>query len=197
MLTKDELIAFEANIADRYNRAEIPYPVHLSKGNEDELIDIFQDFKQGDWVFNSWRSHLHALLAGVPEEKVRAAILGGRSMTLCWPEYRIFCSAIVGGVIPIAVGVAWQIKKMGGNEQVFLFLGDMTACTGIAHECSNYVMGHNLPLKIIIEDNGKSVCTDTKSVWGGIKPMITGDDHYQWDLSTHFPHAGAGKRIQF
>ncbi len=195
------LIEFEEDIARRFNNAEIPYPIHLSGGNEQALINIFEDFKQGDWVFNSWRSHYHALLAGVPPEKVRAAILAGRSMTLCWPEHNFFCSAIVGGVIPIALGVAWQIKRCGGNEKVFLFMGDMTACTGIAHECSNYAMGHDLPLKIVVEDNGKSVCTDTASVWGkesvmwgGDKPFISAE-YYRWNLP--WPHSGAGKRIQF
>lgn len=196
MISKNELIAFEQDIADRYNRAEIPYPVHLSKGNEDNLIDIFQNFKQGDWIFNSWRSHLHALLAGVPPEKVRVAILTGRSMTLCWPEHRMFCSAIVGGIIPIAVGVAWQIKRSGGKERVFCFLGDMTAQTGMAMECWNYAKEHDLPIVWIVEDNGKSVCTPTKDVWPeyrGIQP----DYYYQWDLSAHFPHAGAGRRVNF
>lgn len=195
-MTPDELIAFEEDIANRFNRAEIPYPIHLSKGNELQLIEIFKDFRKGDWVFNSWRSHLHALLAGVPPEKVRAAILGGRSMTLCWPEHRMFCSAIVAGIIPIALGVAWQIKHMGGKERVFLFLGDMTAQTGMAMECHNYAKEHDLPVVWIVEDNSKSVCTNTKDVWPeyrGIKP----DHYYQWDLSQHYPHSGAGKRIEF
>lgn len=191
-----ELIDFEEDIARRFNNAEVPYPIHLSKGNELQLINIFKDFRQGDWVMNSWRSHLHAILAGVPPEKVRAAILGGRSMTLCWPEHRMFCSAIVAGVIPIALGVAWQIKKMCGKERVFLFLGDMSAQTGMAMECHNYAKEHSLPIVWIVEDNGKSVCTNTKDVWPeyrGIKP----DYYYQWDLSAHYPHSGAGRRIMF
>lgn len=198
-----ELIDFETSIAESFNRAEIPYPVHLSGGNEQFLIDIFKDFRPGkDWVFNSWRSHLHALLAGVPAEKVRAAIMAGRSMTLCWPEHRMFCSAIVGGVIPIAVGVAWQIKKMGGDEKVYLCVGDMTARTGIMHECVRYAVFHKLPLVVIIEDNGKSVCSDTKKTlgvdWEDISDLGWIPDHYyQWDLSDHYPHSGAGKRIQF
>jgi pyruvate dehydrogenase E1 component alpha subunit len=196
LLTASELIDFEQDIAERFNRAEIPYPIHLSKGNEEALINIFKDFKEGDWIFNSWRSHLHALLAGVPAEKVRSAILKGRSMTLCWPEHRMFCSAIVGGVIPIALGVAWQIKQMGGKEQVFLFVGDMTSQTGMALECFNYSRFHKLPLVWICEDNGKSVCTDTRETLGGFQ-KLDWNYYYQWNLSAHYPHSGAGKRIQF
>lgn len=196
MITAEEMIAFEKDIGERFNRAEILYPIHLSKGNEAQLIEIFKDFKQGDWVFNSWRSHLHALLAGVPPEKVRKSILAGRSMTLCWPEHHFFCSAIVGGVIPIAVGVAWQIKQRAGNERVFLFVGDMTSQTGMALECFNYSRQHGLPVVWICEDNGKSVCTDTKDALGGFQ-KLGWDHYYQWDLSQHYPHAGAGHRVQF
>lgn len=196
MMTAQELIDFEADIAQRFNNAEIPYPIHLSKGNEQPLIEIFKDFHQGDWVFNSWRSHLHALLVGVPPEKVREAIIKGRSMTLCWPEHHMFCSAIVGGVIPIAMGVAWQIKHRGGSERVYLFVGDMTSQTGMALECYNYAKYHELPLIWIVEDNNKSVCTNTRETLGGFQ-CLDWDYYYQWDLSEHYPHAGAGKRVQF
>ncbi len=195
MLTKEELIAFEADIAAEFNAGHIRAPIHLSGGNEDQLIDIFKDFRLGDWVFSSWRNHYHALLAGVPEGKVKRQIMAGRSMTVCSPEHCFFSSAIVAGCIPIAMGVAWEIKRRKGKEKVWCFIGDMTACTGIAHECSNYAIEHGLPLKMIVEDNGKSVCTDTKSVWGGDKPMISADIYYEWGLP--WPHSGSGKRINF
>ena len=201
MLSKEELIAFEADVAKDFNLGLIRAPIHLSGGNEDQLLEIFKDFRKGDWVFSSWRNHYHALLAGIPPEEVKRQIMAGRSMTVCSPEHRFFSSAIVGGCIPIAMGVAWQIKRMGGKGKVWLFIGDMTACTGIAYECSNYAMGHDLPLRIIVEDNGKSVCTDTASVWGkesvmwgGDKPFISAE-YYRWNLP--WPHSGAGKRIQF
>lgn len=197
--TVQELKDFENTIAESFNCGEIRFPIHLSAGNEQFLIDIFRDFRPGkDWAFNSWRSHLHALLAGVPPEKVRTAIMTGRSMTLCWPEHRMFCSAIVGGVIPIAIGVAWQIKQSGGDEKAYLFIGDMTARTGIAYECITYARLNKLPLVVVVEDNGKSVCTITDEAWGGDAPLpYKPDYYYQWDLSQHFPHSGAGRRIQF
>lgn len=194
-----ELKDFENSIAAEFNAGNIRFPIHLSAGNEQQLLDIFKDFRDGDYLLNSWRSHLHALLAGVPPEKVKAAIMQGRSMTLCWPEHRMFCSAIVGGVIPIALGVAWQIKRAGGSEHVWLFLGDMSARSGIAYECITYARINELPLVVVIEDNGKSVCTDTNEAWGGKMESspYEYDYYYHWDLSAHWPHSGAGKRIQF
>ncbi len=108
--TVEKLRNFEASIADLFNSGKIKAPVHLSDGNEEDLIEIFKDFKQGDWIFCSWRSHYQALLAGVPEEDVEAEIIAGRSIALCFPKYNFYSSAIVGGQIPLAVGVSVSIK---------------------------------------------------------------------------------------
>ena len=41
----------------------------------------------------------------------------------------------------------------------------MTAETGIMHECLKFSMNKNLPIHFIVEDNGKSVCTNTRKAW--------------------------------
>ena len=197
-MTREELEAFEADIAESFNRGEIRAPVHLSGGNADQVIDIFRDFKEGDFCFSTWRSHWHALLAGVPPEKVRAAIMAGRSISLNFPEHRFYSSAIVAGCCPIALGVAWQIKRTREKNRVWLCLGDMAALTGLSFECENYARWHNLPLVFVVEDNGKSVTTDTREAWGGsFKGEVgVGEKRYvKYDLP--FPHAGAGVRVSF
>ncbi len=109
----------------------------------------------------SWRSHYQCLLKGVPRQELKAEIMAGHSITLCFPRYRVLSSAIVGGIIPIAVGTALGIKRRGERARVHCFMGDMTAETGIAHEAIKYSTNHQLPIRFIVEDNGKSVCTDT------------------------------------
>jgi len=195
-MTPEELIAFEADIAAEYNAGKIRYPVHLSGGNENQLIDIFKNFKKGDWVFSTWRNHWHALLAGIPKEEVKRQIMAGRSMTVSSVEHNFFSSAIVAGCCPIALGVAWALKRQGSENKVWLFLGDMAACTGIAHECRNYAVMHDLPLRIVIEDNGKSVCTYTGVTWGKSQYVMANCDYYHRYVLP-WPHAGAGQRIQF
>src|SRR5260370_4485620 len=150
----EDLIAFEDEIAECFNRGEIKAPVHLAGGNERQLIDIFRDIRPADWVCGTWRAHYHALLKGVPRESVRAAILDGRSIALCFPDHRVLCSAIVGGIMPIALGIAWAIKRRGGSEWVYCFIGDMAAQTGIAHETMKYAAAFEVPITFIIEDNG-------------------------------------------
>lgn len=200
MMTSKELIDFESEIAELFNQAKIRAPIHLYSGNEDQMIRIFQDVRPEDWVMCSWRSHYQCLLKGVPPAQVRQEILDGRSISLCFPRYRIVSSAIVGGIIPIAVGVALSIKRQGGTARVHCFMGEMTAETGIAHEAIKYSRNHALPIRFIVEDNAKSVCTDTREAWNqpvlsheaNHDPLIT---HYHYE--TKYPHAGAGVRVQF
>ena len=203
MLTKEELIEYENDIAATFDAAKIKAPIHLYNDNEEQMIEVFKKHNIGeeDWVLGSWRSHYQCLLKGVPKDELKKAILQGRSISLCFKEYRVLCSGIVTGAVPIAVGVALGIKKSGGSNRVFCFMGDMTSETGVAHECIKYSRNHKLPIHFIIEDNNKSVCTDTRKTWGMDKLTYEGvsDEYvtyYKYNLDK-YPHAGAGKRVQF
>ena len=199
-MTKEELIAFENEIAALFNAGKIRAPVHLYFGNEEQIINVFRTIRAQDWVFCSWRSHYQCLLKGVPKELVRAEILAGRSISLCFPAHRIYSSAMVGGVLPIAVGAAMSIKRRGEDARVHCFLGDMTAETGIAHETIKYSRNHRLPIHFIVEDNEKSVCTDTREVWNQPRLSFEGADYEYvsyYRYQTRYPHAGAGVRVQF
>lgn len=193
--TPATLQAFEREVADSFNRGEIHAPIHLAGGNEQELIDIFEDIQPQDWVCGTWRSHYHCLLKGVPPEQVRTAIARGRSIAMCFHVYRVICSALVGGILPVALGLAWAAKRMGHREQVWCFIGDMAAATGLAHECMWYATGHDLPLNLVIEDNGLSVATNTAAVWGLDRPdKATGwaNRVYRYPYTLTWPHVGTG-----
>jgi len=203
MYTAEELIEFENEMAQCFNDARIKAPVHLYDGNEEQMIEVFKNNNIGseDWVLCSWRSHYQCLLKGVPKEKLKQAILDGRSISLCFKEQRVLSSGIVTGVLPIATGIALDIKRKGGTNRVYCFMGDMTSETGIAHECIKYARAHELPIHFIVEDNGKSVCTDTRATWNLEK--LTYEDksddyvtYYKYALDK-YPHAGAGTRVQF
>ena len=195
-MTKDELIAFEEGIAKDFNSGLIRYPIHLDNGNEDGLIDIFKDVKPQDWVFVSWRGHYKALLKGVPPDELRAAIHRGESMALRFDQYRVYGGAIVGGMIPIALGTAMAIKRSGADEHVWLFIGDMAAESGIAYETHKYAHNFKLPISFVIEDNEVSVCTNTREAWGLDTPNYLVDMR-RLKYQSKYPHAGSGTRIQF
>ena len=198
--SKNTLIKFEEEMANLFNSGKIKAPIHLYYGNEVELIKIFKKVKNKDWVFCSWRSHYQCLLKGVPSKDVKKEIISGKSISLCFPKYNIYSSAIVGGVIPIALGVALGLKKKKSNEMVYCFVGDMTSETGIMHESLKYAMNFNLPIKFVIEDNNLSVCTNTRKTWN-LKRLTNQNKSNKFILyykyKSKYPHAGAGKRVQF
>lgn len=195
-MNAEQLIAFETEIAELFNVGKIKAPVHLSHGSEEPLIRIFKDIRPQDWVLCSWRSHYQCLLKGVPAAELREEILAGRSIALCFPDYRILSSAIVGGTLPIAVGLGMGIKRSGEDARVHVFIGDMTAETGIFSECFKYANNWDLPVYFHIEDNGRSVCTNTQESWGTVGSSRNQIDRFSYDPSK-YPHAGAGKRVQF
>jgi pyruvate dehydrogenase E1 component alpha subunit len=199
LLTKEQLIAFEDDIAECFNNAMIKAPIHLYYGNEEQMIDIFEKVQPEDWVFCTWRSHYQCLLKGVPQEQIKKDILEGKSITLCYPEHNVYSSAIVTGNIPIATGMALDIKRKDQTNHVWCFVGDMTSETGTFFENWKYAVNFDLPITYIIEDNGKSVCTETRKTWNTDELFFAKETrkiiYYQYE--TKYPHAGAGKRIQF
>src|SRR3990167_5700048 len=192
MVTKEELIEFEAEVCQMFNDGKLRSPVHLSGGNEDQVIEIFKQIKPTDWVFSTYRSHYHTLLHGIDKEWLRNWILDNKSIHVMNSEHKFITSAIVGGTLPTALGVAMGINlknhKFRNNERfveangltsgalngkpvrlddthVFVFIGDMTGHTGVFWECINYAHNHKLPITFVIEDNGLSTDTPTAEVW--------------------------------
>lgn len=198
--TVELLKDFETKVAEAFNGGSIKAPVHLSDGNESQMIEVFKCVKAEDWVFCSWRSHYQCLLKGVPEADVFDEILAGRSIALGFPEFRVFSSAIVGGQVSIAVGAALAEKIKGSKSRVWCFLGDMTAEIGISQTSIRYAINHELPITFVVEDNGLSVMTDTRQTWGTELlnfELIESDHVVFYKYKSKYPHAGAGVRVQF
>jgi TPP-dependent pyruvate/acetoin dehydrogenase alpha subunit len=196
----DSLIEFETRIARLFDSGEIPHPVHLASGNEQNLLDIFEGINDEDWIFCSWRSHYHALLKGVDETQLETAIKSGKSIALCFPKNRFYSSAIVAGQIAMAVGVAKAISTSNSSEHVWCFIGDMTSQTGSARVAIEYANNFNLPITFVVEDNNNSVCSDTRNTWGCDSleyEKHTFSNTISYKYISRYPHAGGGKRVQF
>jgi pyruvate dehydrogenase E1 component alpha subunit len=193
---KAGLIQFERKMADHWESGKVKGPIHLSGGNEDELIEIFKYIRKSDWVFSTWRSHYHALLKGVPSEWVEQEILEGRSITLVNKEEKFYSSAIVGAIIPISLGVALANKRDSKDETVWCFIGDMAFETGGFYEAHKYAKRYNLPIRFVVEDNGVSTNTPTAETWNGIKREVP-EDVIWYDYKKEWPHYGTGKWVIF
>ena len=191
-----DLIDFENDIISHWEGGEIKGPIHLSNGNEKELIRIFSKIGIDDWVFSTWRSHYHALLHGMEPDKLKQKILDGKSITIVDKESKFYASAIVTGTLPIALGVAKAIKLQGSDNKVWVFLGDMAFESGIFYEVHKYARNYDLPLYFVVEDNGVSTNTPTLDTWNGIQREIPEDVIY-YQYKSKFPHYGTGKWVVF
>ena len=193
--TEEKLIRFEQEIVDIWEAGKIKGPVHLSNGNEKPLIEIFKRIKETDWVFSTWRSHYHWVLKGLSADYATEIIKEGKSITMCEHEERFYASAIVGGTLPIALGVASAIKKDGGDDKVWVFVGDMSFESGIFYEVHKYARNFNLPLYFVVEDNGVSTYTPTETTWNKKRDIPSDVIHYTY--KSKYPHYGSGKWIVF
>lgn len=202
-ITVEDLISFEEEIAEIFAQGKIRAPVHLRKGREQKLIDIFNDHHIGsdDYVYGFWDSHELALLKGVPRQDVKQAILDGNSISLCFPEYKLFCSGIVGSLMGTATGTAWGLRKQNIKGNVYLFCGEMSSETGSFHEAVKYAVNFDLPVTFVVCDNGLSVMTDTRETWGSAEPWFKNTKYEKkiiyFQYKNEYPHSGLGKLIKF
>jgi len=206
--TVEELISFEEEVATLFKKGKIPFPTHLSGGNEAMLIALFSNIKKADWVFSSHRNHYHYLLKGGNAEKLILELKGKKegicqgkagSMHLTVPELNFYTSAIIGGTCAIAVGVAlslkkrWALKK-GVKPHVWCFVGDGCEDTGHFIEAVRFGNARSLPLTFIIEDNDRAVETTKGERWHNFTP-IKGRNILRYEYKLTYPHVGVGEHV--
>jgi TPP-dependent pyruvate/acetoin dehydrogenase alpha subunit len=195
--TAAELIAFEDRIKLLWEAGDLPFLLHLCGGNEGQLLAIFDGIQPGDWIFSTHRSHYHALLAGIPEDRLEAMIVRGDSMFVFDRERNFLTSSVLAGTCAIAAGVAAAIREAGGTERVWCFLGDGAEDEGHFYEAFCYVTGQDLPCHFIIEDNDRSVDTnilDRRGGWRGAPFRMDwpGGHVRRYHYTPTYPHAGSG-----
>lgn len=210
--TADDLRSFESYIKDLFKQGLVNCPVHLSGGNEDQLIDIFKGIKPHDYVLSTHRNHYHYLLKGGCPYALVEEILGqstgvcrghGRSMHIYDPSINFYTSAIVGGHTGIATGLALGIQRkaeaMGKKwniPHVYCFLGDGGEDTGAFMESQRYAESQGLPVSFIIEDNDLAVETSKKCRWGNYYNRNLFDSNVlRYEYKRTYPHVGIGKHV--
>jgi pyruvate dehydrogenase E1 component alpha subunit len=199
-MTAADLIAFENKIKAKWESGDLPCLLHLSGGNEEQLIEIFKGIRPRDWVFSSHRNHLHALLKGIPPEQLERMIDEGRSMFVFSNDHYFFTSSILAGTCGIAAGVAWDIKQRGGEEHVYCFLGDGACDEGHLWEAAFFVEGHNLPCTFVVENNNRQVDTDIPTRRGAGDVMDAVMNQFKcirrYEYTSTWPHAGSGAKFK-
>ena len=94
--TSSQLIEFVNSIAEAHDKGYLPFMLHLPGGNEEQLIEIFAQIREGDYVLSTHRNMYHALLHGVSPESLKKQIFNGRSMNITDRGKNFYVSAIIG-----------------------------------------------------------------------------------------------------
>jgi len=157
----------EESIADLYPEQEMRCPVHLCAGQEAIAVGVCANLKTDDYIMSNHRSHGHYLAKGGDLKAMMAEIYGkatgcckgkGGSMHLIDLSVNYLGSTpIVGGVIPVATGVAFGIQMRGEDRLAVVFLGDAAAEEGVFSESLNYAALKQLSILYVCENNLYSV----------------------------------------
>ena len=159
--------AVEEEIAKEYPKQEMRCPTHLSIGQEAVAVGVCANLSDHDFVVSGHRAHAHYLGKGGSLNAMIAEIYGkvtgccqgkGGSMHLVDTSVGFMGStAIVGGTIPIGVGLGLSIQTKKEDRISTIFLGEGACEEGVFYESANFTATKNLPVLFICENNLYSV----------------------------------------
>ena len=187
--TPEGLRSFVDKIAEHHDAGRLPFALHLPGGNEEQLIDIFAGINEGDYVLST-QKHVPCTSAWSSSEEVEQKILSGRGMFMFDRERNFYVSAIIGGPVAIAVGIAWALKR-GFYSGVYCFLGDGTEDTGHFAEAVRYVDGFDLPCTFIIEETAWQ-WKHLRNVVGALIKTYNGCLCHRYHYTKSRPHIRTG-----
>ena len=186
-LSKEELIIFlrqmllirrfEEKAAEMYMRGKIGGFLHLYIGEEAVAVGAISCLKPEDYIVTHYREHGHALVRGIEAKRIMAELFGkatgtskgkGGSMHL-FDASKGFMGgyAIVGGMMPVGVGLALASQFKEEGRVTMCFFGDGAVNQGEFHESLNLAALWKLPIVFLCENNGYGMGTHVDKTFSG------------------------------
>ncbi|RIW18606.1 pyruvate dehydrogenase (acetyl-transferring) E1 component subunit alpha [Algoriphagus lacus] len=163
---------FEERAAEEYTKSKIRGFLHLYVGEEAVAVGVVQALNQEDYLLSTYREHGHALARGMNPNVIMAEMYGkqegcskgrGGSMHLFDSSLNFFGgNAIVGGHLPLAVGMALASKKQNKKNITSCFFGEGAAAEGEFHESLNLAALWEVPVLFVCENNRYAMGTALK-----------------------------------
>ena len=154
---------FEERAGEMYARAKVGGFLHLSIGEEATIVGAARALRTGDYLISTYRSHGHALVRGTPPGNVMAELFGrvdgcsggrGGSMHMFDLGRRFMGGyGIVGGNLPIAVGLGLGADYQETEDAVLCQFGDGAANQGTFGEALNLAALWKLPVVFMVTNN--------------------------------------------
>ncbi len=163
---------FEEKAAQLYSQQKIKGFCHLYNGQEACITGAVAALKKEDKYITAYRDHAHPIALGTAPKYVMAELFAkstgvskgkGGSMHMFDKERNLFGGhGIVGGQIPLGVGIAFAEKYKKTAHLCITFMGDGAVRQGAFHESLNLAMLYQLPIIFVIENNGYAMGTSVE-----------------------------------
>jgi pyruvate dehydrogenase E1 component alpha subunit len=160
---------FEERSLRAYQAKKIGGFLHLYIGQEAVAVGCCSLMGKNDHVITAYRDHGHAIAVGMDTKPLMAELFGkatgcskgkGGSMHYFDPSRNFWGGhGIVGGQIPLGIGLAYALKYRGLRGAAMAFMGDGAVNQGAVHEAYNLAALWQLPVVFVIENNGYSMGT--------------------------------------
>jgi len=151
---------FEETVLDSFPRGLFYGTTHTYIGQEANAVGVLTSMYEGDIVVSNHRCHGHFLAYGGSMYALAAELMGrstgicggrGGSQHIQWKDF--YANGILGGTVPLAVGMALGERESDTGKIVFSFLGDGTLGEGVVYESLNMASLWNLPVLFLVENN--------------------------------------------
>jgi acetoin:2,6-dichlorophenolindophenol oxidoreductase subunit alpha len=157
---------FEETLLSLFEEGVLNGTTHACVGQEADCVAVIEHLRPGDHVFSNHRCHGHYLAWTGDAVGLLAEVMGkphgvvggiGGSQHLCAPGFK--SNGILGGTLPAAAGIALAMKLAGDNAISTVFMGDGAWGEGVVYETMNMAALWELPLLVVVENNGYSQST--------------------------------------
>ena len=157
---------FEETLLALFEEGLLNGTTHACIGQEADSVGLIEHLRDGDHLFSNHRCHGHFLAWTGDAFGLLAEIMGkpaglcagiGGSQHICAPGFK--SNGVQGGIVPAAAGIALAEQLRGSDGLSVVFLGDGTLGEGIVYETLNLTALWQLPLLLVLEDNGWSQST--------------------------------------
>lgn len=165
---------FEETVLENFSRGSFFGTTHTYLGQEANAVGIQVNIQQNDIIISNHRCHGHFLAYGGDPHSLFAELMGritgvcggrGGSQHLHWRNF--YSNGILGGIIPIATGMALAEKYKRSDSIVIAYLGDGTLGEGIIYEAFNIASLWGAPILYVLENNHIAQTTSFKLAVAG------------------------------
>lgn len=178
---------FEEKAGQLYGQQKIKGFCHLYIGQEACVAGAVSALVKGDKYITAYRDHAHPIALGTDPRKIMAELFAretgiskgkGGSMHMFDKENHFFGGhGIVGGQIPLGVGIAFAEKYNKTDKLCVTYMGDGAVRQGAFHEALNLAMTYMLPVIFVIENNGYAMGTSVERT-SNVTELYTLGDAY-------------------